>query len=180
MAVTVRLRADFDFDRAFPFFCALIRQVVPATRATAMAHGMRAPSRLVLVALLLLAGSVPSWPKAPRRSVEKERAMRAAEEQANRSYRRPKLPPQPPPPPPPPPCDRLHEDCPVEPGSPEPFAHERASQEQMKREDAVPKPKRDGDPERIRRDKSLSDGWRKLDDKIHGWRDGQFGEVEEP
>lgn len=133
--------------------------------------------------LLLLESCTQTLPAATRRSVEKERAMRAAEDNALRSGTHPRHPRSPrakvPPAPTPTPCDRLNEDCPPVPGMP-PFAHERASQEQMMREDAVPKPRRDGDPEGHKRDKSLSDGWRKLDDKLHGWRDGQFGEVDEP
>jgi hypothetical protein len=137
---------------------------------------------LLLLLLLLLEGCTRTLPEATRRSVEKERAMQAAEDSALRSGTHPRYP-RPPralAPPVPPPCDRLHEDCPHGSSMPEPFAHERASQEQMLREDAVPKPRRDGDSERHKHDKSLSDGWRKLDDKLHGWRDGQFGEVDEP
>ena len=132
------------------------------------------------VLLLLLEGCAQTLPAATRRSVEKERAMRAAEDSALRSGTHPRYPRPPQAPTAPPPCDRLNEDCPPGSSMPEPFVHERASTEQMLREDAVPKPRRDGDPEGHRHDKSLSEGWRKLDDKLHGWRDGQFGEVDEP
>lgn len=133
------------------------------------------------IVLLLVGCATQTLPAATHRSVEKERAMRAAEINALRSGTHPRYPlPPRAAPPAPAPCDRLNEDCPPGANTPELFAHERASQEQLLREDAEPKPRRDGDPERHRRDKSLSDGWRTLDDKLHGWRDGTFGEITEP
>lgn len=85
-----------------------------------------------------------------------------------------------PPPPAPPRCNRLEEDCPADPSRPEPFQHEQAADEMLRREKARGKAPRHGDPDRARQDSRLSDGWRELDNKIHGWRDGEFGEVTEP
>lgn len=147
-------------------------------------RGRPAPNRLLVSLLVLLACCVPhpSHGGTSKRMQAKENALRASEERAARagmpSQRSTRQPPQPP-------CDRLHQECPDDPSQPRLFSHERASRERMAKEDAtaderMAKPARHGDPERHRRDPSLSDGWRELDKKIHGWRDGEFGEIDEP